>query len=68
MDGFETTRQIRELPGYLDRSVIALTSDVSENVSEEVDSGLFTDMISKPIDPDMFHKKVMEIANNKVAD
>ena len=65
MDGFETTRKIRELPGYFEIPVIALTAVLSEKAREGVISGLFTDLVIKPPDPDKLKKTVTEMARRK---
>jgi two-component system, sensor histidine kinase and response regulator len=65
MDGFDSTRKIRELPGYLHTPIIALTADISERV-KQTGSGLFTDITTKPVDPDLLHQQVIEIARNKM--
>ena len=76
MDGYQATREIRKLPGYKDKKIIALTADISDKVKEEVETGLFNDIIMKPVDPDDLKKKIIqytigeksltkEIINNK---
>lgn len=65
MDGYAATRKIRELPGYHDKTIIALTADISEKVQKEVGSGLFTDYNLKPIDFDELQEKIIQIAQNK---
>lgn len=65
MDGFEATEKIRKLKAYKERSIIALTADISAKVREEVESGLFDDMFIKPIEPERLKKKVVEIARGK---
>ena len=65
MDGYESARKIREMPGYHDKTIIALTADISDKVREEVESGLFTDFNLKPIDPDELQHKIIKIARNK---
>jgi CheY-like chemotaxis protein len=65
MDGYSATRKIRELPGYHDKTIIALTADISEKIQREVKSGLFTDYSLKPIEPDDLQQKITEIARNK---
>jgi two-component system, sensor histidine kinase and response regulator len=66
MDGYSATRKIRELPGYHDTTIIALTADISEKVKAEVNSGLFSGYSLKPIEPDDLQQKITEIAKNKL--
>ncbi len=52
IDGFEATRRIRKMPCYQNIPVIALTADVSQKVRDERESGLFDEIIIKPVNPD----------------
>jgi CheY-like chemotaxis protein len=65
MDGYESTRRIRELPWYHDIHIIALTADISETVNKEMESGLFNSVIVKPINPEQFLLEMIEFAKNK---
>jgi two-component system, sensor histidine kinase and response regulator len=65
MDGYVAASRIRELPGYQDKTIIALTAFISEKVQNEVRSGLFTDFNLKPVDPDELKQKIIKIARNK---
>ena len=65
MDGYVAAGRIRELPGYHDKTIIALTAFISEKVRKEVHSGLFTDFDLKPVDPDELKQKIIKIAKNK---
>ncbi len=62
MDGYEATRQIRQLPGYENVKVIALTADVSKQVNQEMEKGLFDDIIIKPIQPEELLRKIEKYA------
>jgi CheY-like chemotaxis protein len=65
MDGYTATRRIRKLPGYQDKTIIALTADICEKVKQEVNSGLFTDFKIKPVDPGELQQKIIQIAKNQ---
>ena len=65
MDGFEATKKIRKIKGYKEKTIIALTADISTKVREEVESGLFDDMYIKPIEPDKLKKKILEIGRGE---
>ncbi len=63
MDGFHATREIRKIPGYSGVPIIALTADVSEKVRNETSSGLFDDILIKPVKPGDLLKKLMKHAS-----
>lgn len=52
MDGFEATRKIRKIKGYQNKPIFALTADVTDEITNQVKSGLFTGKTIKPFDPD----------------
>ena len=52
INGLEATRRIRELPGYRDIPIIAMTANVFvEDKATCLDAGM-TDFLAKPFDPD----------------
>ncbi len=59
MDGYEATRKIRKLNEYRNKPIVALTADVSDKVKKEVELGLFTDLLIKPVDPDKLKEKIL---------
>ena len=62
MDGYEATRQIRALPdnAYRQIPIIALTADTGQEVVAHAEAALFTDVITKPFDPDSLRKKIVQ--------
>ncbi len=52
MDGYAAAKNIRKLPGYHDTHIVALTADVSQKVKNEVKTGLFDEVLVKPVEPD----------------
>jgi CheY-like chemotaxis protein len=66
MDGYAAARRIREIPGYQDKTIIALTADIYVKVQQEVNSGLFTDFRIKPVDPEELQQKIIQIAKNNM--
>ncbi len=58
MNGFEATGKIRELPGYADTPIIALTAFAMKGDREKCLEAGATDYIPKPIDSKEFIEKV----------
>ena len=58
MNGFEATEEIRELPGYEDTPIIALTAFAMKGDREKCLEAGATDYIAKPIDSKEFIEKV----------
>ncbi|OHD53721.1 MAG: hypothetical protein A2Y33_07310 [Spirochaetes bacterium GWF1_51_8] len=65
MDGIETIRKIREMPGTDMLFAIALTANTGKTVVEKAMSAGFNDFISKPIDRILFEKKIKRILSRK---
>lgn len=65
MNGFEATEKIRQLPGYKDTPVIALTAFAMKGDREKCLEAGATDYIPKPIDSKEFIEKVKFYTNGK---
>ncbi|MBW7861754.1 MAG: response regulator, partial [Rhodocyclaceae bacterium] len=52
MDGYEVTRRIRQLPGWQERPIIALTAGVLDQNRERCLAAGMNEFIAKPIEPD----------------
>src|SRR5690606_4282511 len=50
LDGFDTTRQLRQLPGFSKLPVIAMTAHSSDATGQHAIQAQMNDLISKPID------------------
>jgi CheY-like chemotaxis protein len=62
MDGAETARRLRALPGYADAAVYALTALDSEDVEALMASGGFNGVIRKPFDYSEIEAAVAAVA------
>ncbi len=51
MDGFEATRKIREIDGFKELAIIAMTADAMTGVREKVIDAGMNDYVTKPIVP-----------------
>ncbi|WPP50959.1 PAS domain S-box protein [Catalinimonas niigatensis] len=62
MDGYQATRLIRDLEEkhYKQVPIIALTADTPQEVQKHPLAHLFTDIVTKPFDPDDLQKKILE--------
>jgi two-component system sensor histidine kinase BarA len=66
MDGFETTRKIREYDDYEDTPIIALTTNELSHVREECISSRMNAYIQKPFDKTYLLGTIREINKHKV--
>ncbi len=66
MNGFEATGEIRELEGYEDTPIIALTAFAMKGDREKCLEAGATDYIAKPIDSKEFIEKVKYYSQTKV--
>jgi len=68
MNGFEATKEIRQISKYNALPILALTGDVTEKaVSQALESGM-QGHISKPIIIDIFYKKIFDVLSAKKID
>ncbi|MBI5277158.1 MAG: PAS domain-containing protein [Burkholderiales bacterium] len=51
MDGFQTTREMRKLPGYAATPILALTADAFDSTAAECAAAGMNDHIAKPVTP-----------------
>ena len=65
MDGLEATREIRKMKNYKNKPIFALTADVTDGITEQVKSGLFTGKMIKPFDPDQMQADIKTILSGK---
>lgn len=61
MDGYESAKKIKQLNGYCEIPIIALTADISERVKRELKKGLFSGIYIKPFEPEKLYEKIIEI-------
>jgi CheY-like chemotaxis protein len=54
VDGLDATRQIREIPGYLQTPIIAVTANTFADAGTSCFEAGMNDFITKPIDPGQF--------------
>ena len=65
MDGFEATRQIREMPDGKNKPIVALTASVFKEQEQQIISAGCNDIVYKPIEePQIFEtmKKYLDVA------
>lgn len=64
LDGYETTRKIREMVDVEKSQVhiIALTASVSSNLTEKIQEAGMNDYLSKPYNPKELYAKLKEIS------
>lgn len=62
MDGYEATRRIRALPDYAHPPIpiIALTADTKGEIWKQAPDSLFTDVITKPFNPEDLRQKILQ--------
>ena len=67
MDGYETTREIRNLKDshYENIPIIALTASVSDRTKQRIQETGMNDYISKPINPWDLHQKLADLAKQR---
>ncbi len=59
MDGLTACRRLRELPGWADRPIIAMTANAfAEDKARCFDAGM-SDFIAKPVDPEQLFEKLL---------
>ncbi len=65
MDGYEAAKEIRALKGYKKVPIIALTADTTHEVEKHQEATLFTDIITKPVDPTDLRQKLIRYASGR---
>ena len=64
MDGLEATRLIRQMPGYANTPIIALTGNAfSEDKTRCLQAGM-DDFVTKPIDPEKLYRAMVGLYRN----
>jgi CheY-like chemotaxis protein len=65
MDGYETTRAIRNLPDerFKNLPIIALTASATLDIKDKAFVVGMNDYVSKPFNPDELHRKIASYAN-----
>lgn len=60
LDGLDATRQIRQLPGYANTPIIALTANAFDEDRERCLAAGMNDHLSKPVDPDQLFNTLLK--------
>ncbi|TXI86976.1 MAG: response regulator [Cupriavidus sp.] len=59
MSGVEATREIRRLPSWEDRPIIAFTANAFDEDREACRASGMDDFVSKPVEPSMLYKAIL---------
>lgn len=59
MDGLEATRKIRQLPGKVALTIVAMTANASDEDRNACMEAGMNDYISKPVDPDVLYSTLL---------
>jgi len=59
MNGIEATKHIRNLPNGKDFPIVAVTASVANSIVDSLQSGEFTDIVTKPYTPDVLYQKMV---------
>ena len=60
LDGLDATRQIRALPGWESRPILAMTANAFEEDRRVCEAAGMNDFITKPIDPEQFYATLLK--------
>ncbi len=60
LDGLEATRQIRQLPGYAQTPILAMTANVFADDKARCVAAGMNDFLFKPIDPERVFERLLE--------
>ncbi|HKL03434.1 MAG TPA: CheR family methyltransferase, partial [Cryomorphaceae bacterium] len=63
LDGFGATEEIRNIKGYENVPIVAVTADISKRLKKSVKEGLFNEILAKPLEPDDL-KRVIDSYSN----
>ncbi|CAN5249919.1 hypothetical protein BH23BAC2_BH23BAC2_18260 [soil metagenome] len=63
MDGYEATKRIREIAGYENTPILALTADKNLEEQQDEKSIQFDDLITKPFDPNQLKQRILHHLN-----
>ena len=67
LDGVSATRQIRQLPGYQQTPIVAMTANAFESDRQDCLEAGMSDFISKPVDPDLLAITLVKWLQHKAA-